>query len=177
MKALGPKYLYEKLRYISKAFTNKINVFKMGKLEDRMGYSCSFVFFSLHSDTIYKLFSAKIWTKNQNIQSKVAATISCWLRGSNALNSFITPPWTDLNETYLLKITGVIKLNTITMHVMERSQERLDCLQLILQRYKFNHLYTQKKQLKETPFTPYKFTILSRLQQKILKYFLLNLEK
>ena len=54
MKALGPKYLYEKLRYISKAFTNKINVFKMGKLEDRMGYSCSIVFFSLHSDTIYE---------------------------------------------------------------------------------------------------------------------------
>ena len=43
-----------KLRYISKAFTNKINVFKMGKLEDRMGYSCSIVFFSLHSDTIYE---------------------------------------------------------------------------------------------------------------------------
>ena len=54
MKALGPKYLYEKLQYISKAFTNKINVFKMGKLEDRMGYSCSIVFFSLHSDTIYE---------------------------------------------------------------------------------------------------------------------------
>ena len=68
----------------------KLMFFKMGKLEDRMGYSCSIVFFSLHSDTIYEPSSQlKSGLKNQNIQSKVAVTISCWLRGSNALNSFI----------------------------------------------------------------------------------------
>ena len=39
MKLLGLNIFHEKLKYISKAGTNKINVFKMGNLEDRMEYS------------------------------------------------------------------------------------------------------------------------------------------
>ena len=48
------------------------------------------------------------------------------------------------------------------------TQEQLDCLQLILQRNKPDRLFTQKKQLQETPFSPNKFNHLSRSEQKII---------
>ena len=99
----------------------------MGKLEDRMEYSWSFVFLLLCSDTIYILNSQlKSGLGNpQNVQSQGWQSPYCaGLRGLFALNSYYIPPLTVISEEpTCFKILGrIIKLNTLTMHVMEHSR-------------------------------------------------------